>query len=263
MGLNLRIVLFTCFLALPVAATRAQSAMPKFLQRFQVGYSFLNAEANYRVQYPIENTDPLRIDRYFRDTIIAQDVKNKGGYGITAGTYVPLALLGKRSTLALTIDFVYNTYKWDYTPITGNIRLLPGQKGVVTGNTTQIGAPIGIDYKFGGDARLDRSRRLCASAGFGGAALSTTTEYSGNGNSSLKVYPYIKGEVGVLAGVCLKVRAMYTFGGFRYVNDRGPAADAQTGYFNSTVSLYGKSSLAISVIMMPFSKSWEKTRWWR
>lgn len=259
---SMRSALMISFLTLSLATAKAQTAMPKFLQRFQVGYSFLKAEADYRVQYPIENTDPVRLDRYFRDTVIAHSVENKGGYGITTGTYIPIAEIGKRSVLALTIDFVYNSYKWDYTAITGNIRTLPGQQKVVTGNTTQIGAPIGLDYKFGGDAKLDKSRRICASGGFGGSALSTTTEYSGEGNSSIKVYPYIKGEVGVYAGMCIKFRAMYTFGSFRYVNDRGPAADAQTGYFNSTVSLYGKSSLALSVIIMPFSPSWQRTKWW-
>lgn len=262
MSLNSRNILALVFFILIPFAGFSQPGVPKIIQRFQVGYSFLVADAHYKIQYPIENTSPIRIDKYFRDTIIEHSLTNEGGYGITAGTYIPLAEMGTRGTLALAIDFVYNSYKWNYDLLNNNGRLIVDSKPPVTGNTTQIGVPLSLDYKFGGDARLDKSRRICATVGFGGSALQTTTEYGGDGNTTLQVYPHVKGEFGIFAGMCIKFRALYTFGNFQYVNDRGPAADAQTGYFNSTVSLSGKSSLALSIIIMPFSPSWEKVRWW-
>ena len=106
---------------------------------------------------------------------------------------------------------------------------------------------------------LDKSIRACGTIGFGMIPMASMTFVNtDDAQTQFKVCPYIKAEVGVFAGICMKVRASYTMGNFKYLNkmlvDRGSVEE--------TFTMRGKSIIALSLVFMPLSMDWERSKWW-
>lgn len=119
--------------------------------------------------------------------------------------------------------------------------------------------PIGLDFKFGCDALTVKNNRFCATLGVGALPTYsvTTLDNIPTLDGQFGVAPYAKVEAGIFAGICMKVRAIYSFGNTTYFDK----TDKTTFSSNST-TLVGKSNLTISLLVMPFSWAWDKEEWW-
>ncbi|XZF16026.1 hypothetical protein ACTHGU_07800 [Chitinophagaceae bacterium MMS25-I14] len=242
-----------CVACLLPSFSQAQSEFPRGLQRLQVGYSFLMGSATYK--YDATTFDQSSVTLI--DTTATEKIKSKGGFGVTIGTYFPISRLGNKGSLCIAVDGVWNALMWEKGGFSYSSNSETGTTSSGSG-TMQFGLPVGFDYKFGCDGLLDKSKRFCFTVGTGVFPSANLTVFKGQTDNKMMVLPYIKGEVGVFAGICFKVRAQYSFGNLKYM-EYNQSDDITT----STMSLKGKSNLAVSLILMPFSWKWEKDSWWR
>jgi len=242
------------FALLMTGSLTSFAKFPGVLSRSQVGYTFVSNKATYSSMY---RTNILNIDTSFADF----DMKTSASFGITAGTYFPLSRLGNSSALVLGVDFMFNNMVWE-TEVPGFSE--SGFKMKFQGLTSQFVLPVGLDLKFGADAVQARDRRLCATVGAGVYPSYAMTVMEGSVltlDPVLSVAPYVKAEVGIYAGVCMKVRAIYAIGDVVYmdyqksVSEMGITAE-------SALKLTSKSNLALSLIVMPFSFKWKTQEWW-
>lgn len=238
--------------------------MPKGLMRFQIGYSFPFTTATFKQH-------SLTYDDYGDnnlDTTYSRDVRSKGGFGVTLGTYIPIAQLTEKSSLNLDIDFMYNFLVWDaakvnysgYDNSTGQYTYSTNY--TITSATVQMGLPIGLSFKAGGEASMDRGDKLSFTFGTGVLPTLNATIFDTYTGAKFKLQPYLKAELGFFAGVNFKVRALYAFGKLEYLNyDDSYAGD--TYAYQDQASLTSKSSFLLSVMVMPLSFGWSKEAWWR
>lgn len=251
----------TLLLLMMLCWMSASARMPKALQRYQLGYSYAMMSAEYRLSYPVYRQSGN--DLFIIDTVLKKDIRTKGGFGATMGTYIPIAKLSENAVVALGIDGVFNMLVWDYERVKEDYGATAGYSAnyAVTGGTMQMGVPIGFDMKFGCDAALDKSRRSCATFGVGAFPSASLTAYEMEADAAIKVQPYFKAEVGFFAGVCFKVRALYTPGKIGLI-DQEYNSITPFGDVNSNISLTGRSSFTFSLLVMPFSFAWERSEWW-
>jgi hypothetical protein len=230
----------------------AQKKMPGFLQRLHLGYSILQNSATLKTHQLVIT------DNFMKDTSYSTDMKTSGSFGFTIGTYVPLKRLGLKSSLNLGVDYMYNMMLWkskykSYDGL-GNTVDMP-----FTGGTLQMALPIGLDVKFGCDAVTEKSIRFCATLGAGAFSTYSLTvlDQVSNIGGKFSVAPYVKAEVGVFAGICMKVRAVYAIGSLSYMD-----VTDKSDYGKASNQLNGTSNLTLSLLIMPFSWSWHRDEWW-
>ncbi len=236
-----------CLLLVLGASINAEARLPKGLQRYQVGYSYPISISNYKIS--------------LADTVIERTVKTKGGFGVTMGTYIPVAKFSEASQLAFSIDGLFNMLIWDMEPV--NDVYYSGTSGynkeyVITGGSMQIGVPLGLDLKFGCDAALEKSKGAGFTFGAGVMPTAALTAYEGEAGAVIRAQPYLKGELAVFAGICFKLRAVYAMGKFDYINATGEKSGYDDG---EGVTLTNKSTLTLSLILMPFSWAWDKVKY--
>jgi hypothetical protein len=238
--------------------TDAQPNLPEGLQRYHLGYSYVRSNARMKYHY----SSPDMYGKLY-DTSVNIKMPSKGGFGVTMGTYIKLAQIGKSSNLNLGLDGVFNLAVWDMEAFTGGIEdeyLGPYYTAdyVVTAGTLQYGMTATLDLKTGCDAMLDKTIHSCFTFGAGAYPSFAMTTFMGlPGFSKLRVQPVLKAEMGFCFGVCMKARILYMPGTFRYMgyNDI-------TQYYDESFSLESKGSMTISLLIMPFSFAWQKGERW-
>lgn len=230
-------------IALLSASFSCQAKFPGLLSRFQLGYSFLSNSADYKT----------------KDDLPSYKMNTSASWGFTAGTYVPLTRLGSSGSLALGIDYMYNLMTWK-----SNIKVPDVGEFLFEGTTAQMALPIGLDFKFGSDALQLRTPRMCGTVGAGvypSYALTTITGSPLTIDPTFAVAPYIKAEIGIFAGICMKVRMIYAIGDLNYM-DYKKTEEFMGVTSTETAKLTGKSNMAISLLIMPFSYKWSTENWW-
>lgn len=233
-------------LGLVSLSANAQPRVPKALQRFQVGYSFPKVNAEYR---------------YMLDSMTTEKVSTKGGFGVTMGTSIPLTKIGDQSSLTFGIDGLFNMLVWDYENVEDDYASYSSSTGysqqyTVTGGTMQISVPLGIDFKFGGEANLLKRPIGFGTLGAGVMPTAALTAYQGDAGAVIKALPYLKGELGIYAGVGIKLRAIYSMGTFDYIKQKG-----NNPYASESASLKAKSNFTFSILIMPFAWAWNRYDW--
>jgi hypothetical protein len=234
--------------------SKAQSDNPhRWTERLEAGYSFCLASATFRnsLSAPGENGLPAI------DTSVMTKVKPKGGFGAFVGTYFPIAKMGEQGRLAISTSFLYNAIMWEKGGFSVESNSQTGTTSTGSG-TIEMALPVGVEYKYGCDGLQDKSKRFCYSVGMGVYPSMMLTTYHGTNDGKTRMLPYLKGEAGIFAGICFKVRAIYTFGNLKYID-----YTETSGNMQSITSLTGKSSLTLSLVLMPMSWKWEKVDWWR
>ncbi len=229
----------------------SSAKFPGFLQRFQLGYTFVMNSAEYQVK------QKMTLPNFYKDSTFNYDMKTSGSFGATLGTYVPLKRLGKKSNLSWSIDYMYNMMAWDSKVkmynTDGNIYDAP-----FTGATVQMALPTGLDVKFGCDAMTLKNYRFCTS--FGAGVLPSFSMTALDNFSSISpafgVAPYVKAEVGIFGGICMKLRAIYAIGSLSYMDETSKKATGTT-----QTTLTGTSNLSVSLLVMPFSFTWHRDEW--
>ena len=202
--------------------------------------------------------------RYLGDTTIKRPLTTMG-FGGSIGLSLPIKGTGHISCWAVAAQLMFNTYSWTdlnqtYSP-DGSFKA-PTSKSVSV-NTTQIALPLGIDYKIGHEAILSKRLLLGASMGAGIIPqLDMTSVQNADGfdpNYRFGVTPYAKVEGSIFAGMCIKVRAMYTIGNLSLIDvNRRISQPVNDGPFNVTM----QSNLIVSLFIMPWSTKWSETSWW-
>ena len=252
-------ILFTALVAFSVASY-AQPRFPGFLKRLQFGYSYVMASADYETKDFFYSDLPGFPSR---DTIYKGELKTTAAIGYNIGTYFPLKQLGRKSKLCLSTDFVYNIMTWESTKNPNGLGGLTGFD--YSGFTAQMGLPIGLDVKIGTDAMTDKAIRFCTTFGAGvhPSYSITALDYDISIDPKFNTNPYVKAEVGIFAGICFKLRALYTFGNMTYIDYNERKTDeAFLSLTENGSKLTSKSNLTLSLIVMPFSWGWPRSEWW-
>ncbi len=132
-----------------------------------------------------------------------------------------------------------------------------------SGGTVQMALPVGLDFKFGCDALGTKSRRFCTTLGFGvyPSYAMTSLDFNVDVDPNISVAPYAKFEVGIFAGICMKLRTIYSYGNFNYMEVNSTEKN-ELGEMSSKTTLTGKSNLTVSLLFMPFSWKWSRAEWW-
>ena len=223
----------------------------KPFQRYEVGYTFLSANGTMLHSHltPFDDVD----------TSFDCEVKGKA-WGIAYGTYFPLAAISEKSLLTFYLGLNVNIYRWRADSLFFAEKA-PRSTYVYKddGFGFLVGLPIGLDYKTGGEATLDKSDKFSFTAGGGIMPTAAVGGLSYWGQAKIKLIPYIKAEIGMHAGIEWKVRAMYMLRspmGFTDINH-----DLE-GILQSQAEFQTNDRLMISVLLMPFSWDWVRSKWW-
>ena len=256
----IRFSLLTVIMITALTSVRAQG-LPGVVQNLELGYGYSKAWADYK-----------RIDRAIRtdgklyDTTYSLSVSSKFGYSGSFGTSIPLKRLGRVSKLALGVSLVYNAYAWDYPTANGAFLTDSGlrydySKGFIFSSATlNTGLAISADFKFGTDALMDKQYHWSWTGGVGVMPSMNVTADFDNADAKFGVQPFVKTEVGFLAGIVVKLRLMYQMGPLTYL-DTKPG----TGFVpnsQQTIQLIGKGNFSASLILMPFSFMYKRGMWY-
>jgi hypothetical protein len=222
--------------------------VPRGPKSIEVGLSYASASADFKYVAQSYNEFTGRLI----DTSFTQHAVSKFGYGGSVGYYWPIIRLGGRSRLTLNATFMYNAYIWDndalnYSATYSNI-VVANQPDLVTGATIEEALPIGIDYKYGCDAIMNKGEKLCASFGAGIFPSMDATIYHGTNDLKFHARPYLKAEAGLFAGICMKLRLTYIMGNVAYFDyGKDDPGNVEHGTFKST------GTAVLSLILMPMS----------
>ncbi|MCB9045679.1 MAG: hypothetical protein H6550_06035 [Chitinophagales bacterium] len=263
------LILLLCLLS--VKDSSAQQILyksPMFLRKIEIGYSFYNGFAQQRKAD--EYYSPIDGSLIKIDNPETRSVRTLGGYGFSIGNYFRLTNFRTDVVgLAFTYEFNYNMMSWE--ELDSGFSYRPTLKNHErTDFTVQMGLPIGLDLKLGGEAMPSYNYKW--SAGFGGGVsplIAFTGPYRSPiqlifrgkaDNVTLGYMPYLKFEYGQRVGVMMKLRCFLFFGGPTYLNP----GDAYSGpYGQNGYSLTAKTALNLSLSVYPFSYQWPEHGWWQ
>jgi hypothetical protein len=224
----------------------------KYMQRSTLGYyiRFANAEltAHYRDGL---NGKPS----FFRhvDTTTTLKLKSVGSWGAFEESYIPIAGLDENSVMGLDLGAFgeFTTFK------AGGFAPIPGEAAFTDDvNAITIGLLIGIDYRVGGDAVLDKSKRGMFNIGAGFSPSAMALSYNPLNEvvppMQFKMIPYLKAEVGFFLGIGFKLRGEMLFGKMNYFDVTGKDEDSQLD-----ISMKSKiTGFRLSLGLMPYSWHW-------
>lgn len=261
-----KVLCASLLLAITAPQANAGFGLPNFIKRYELGFSYSMAFANYTNSVATTTGDGQTFV-----TNMDMKVRSSFGYGGIMGTYIPITRVGK-SVMAIGVDLNYNMFVWNYnipqyqsntTDVNGNITGVVFGNDVMdmpmTGVSMQVALPVSLDFKFGAEASLLRGTRWTGTIGAGAyPAVSATADY-GNAGFGFGVVPFAKAEVGVLGGIYWKLRVQYAAGNMPFYTKKnnilqGPDAN------NS--ELIGKGIASVSLVLMPFSWNFNEDGWW-
>lgn len=218
----------------------------------EVGFSYCMANAEYKTRNSFFN-EGIGL---FSDSSNTEKIKSKGGFGGLIGFHFPIVKMGDYSSISFSASYMYDALLWESNGFSYSSNSRTGTTSSGSG-TIRMGLPVGVDYKFGCDAVSDKSKRLCTSFGAGLYPSISLTTFRDESNGNFRMLPYLKGEVGVFGGICIKLRGTLTFGNINYI-DYAYASDN----YNSSTSLKGRSTFTLSLVFMPLSYKWGRNEWW-
>lgn len=176
-------------------------------------------------------------------------------WGFYYGFAIRLTEFDEKSALGMNIGLMYNV-----------MEMTSGEKDVPVGfgqNVPEVifsyvALPISLDYKSGAEAAWNRYEKSMFSFGVGVAPKFTTAGIAGN--ATARISPFVKGEFGYFVGLAFKLRATYFIGEQKF--EDGPLSDDlfgngfSFGSYSPDLSVTSGGELVISLIVMPFSRSW-------
>jgi hypothetical protein len=233
-----------------------QSRLPRSLHKFELGISSVGATGYYLSMFDEKLPSGQNVSSYHEGPTVS-----KGGLAINIGTYYRLLKIGKRTAVAFDMNYMFSWMKWQgigagfYTERSWN-------NG---GSTWQMAYPVGLELKFGSDARLEKNHRFCMSFGGGvmpimsASKLKDTLKKKGR-EFNFGYQPYVKAELGLLMGICWKLRLMYSVGDLKLLENS--STGHKDPYSVSNFNLISKSTITFSIVMMPFSYDWPDNGWW-
>lgn len=230
------------------ASAQFYGGVPRGPKNFEVGYSYCSASAEFKYSANSFNENTGLVT----DTSFTERLTSKSGFGALGGYYFPVYKVGPKSKLAITLTYMYNAYLWDGGTFAYSANSQTGSTSVGSG-TIEMALPVGVDYKFGSDAMMDKNEKLCYSFGAGVYPSMDLTVYRDVGAFHFFTRPFVKAEAGIFAGICMKLRATYVFGNidyFSYGHDN--PGDVEHTSFTS------KGTAVLSLVLMPFSWKFQR-----
>lgn len=188
------------------------------------------------------------------DTTIEKKVKSDlaGSWGAYAEEFAPIAHLDDESILAFHYGGFCDFFKFKI----GDMTMVPGE-APVNGELAGItgGLNIGLDYRIGGDALLDKERRTMFNIGAGLSPSFTIAEYKPEmiGGGGFALQPYLKAEAGFFLGIAFKVRADLLLGKAKYL-------EASSEGINDRLDVTATSpirGIRLGLAIMPYSWDWD------
>lgn len=256
-----------CFLLFSVLFSVTGNAQFRNWDRFEIGGNYLLVNGEFNGVSSIYNSSG---NFYIGDTTNKRSISTSMGVGVFIGSCIPFKRLGHESVWAISIGFMANQLTWsDINSVylqNGSNTLAPNTvTGGVNGITLQFGLPFGIEYKVGTDAIKSMRSRTGASFGAGfmpllnGTTVTTITANDEHGvGYNFGFNPYAKAEVAVFAGICIKLRAMFSYGKLKYMSETSNMGK----YSDGPMSITGSTNLTISLILMPVSPWWTEHSWY-
>jgi hypothetical protein len=184
---------------------------------------------------------------------------NVGGY---VGTSIPFKATGHISLWAMSIGLNVNMLTWPGLNLEYSNNEVSAKSPLLTANTTQIGLPIGVEWKVGCDAI--NSKRLGFGASVGAGLIPqfsmTTLADAPNVNTgyAFNCAPYLKAEFAENLLMCTKFRFMFTMGDVSLIDVNHSIPGVTDGPFK----VVSHANVYLSWIIMPFSVRWRETAWW-
>lgn len=227
--------------------------------RWEIAGNYMLTQGTFNGVVPIYGHNNL----YITDSTLKRSIMSEPGFGGSIGVTVPFAATGHISLFAFTIHAMVNQYKWTDLNITKNIdQSAKIPKSRLNATSMQVGIPIGIDYKIGCDAIESKRLKFCAAFGAGVLPHLTFTALDSvvaaiQPEENIGFNPYLKLEVGVFMGWCIKLRAMYTMGNVELMNSGATINPYTDGPFKLTTN----SHAIFSLVLMPFSHKFRETAW--
>lgn len=200
-----------------------------------------------------------------------------GAYAGWSFRLFPLGQSGNQA-IGMNVGVQENMYGWKYTSKsfgeTAWTTEGTGENGFYDeesmGMSMQIGIPVSVDYKFGHDAFKYKNVRFGGSLGVGAMPqfiMSAGIPSSMSESFSAAVTPFIKDDVSIFAGICIKLRAQIGFA--------TTFADSRNSLFGATAAgvmeganvqhdFVVKSPIqaTFSILLMPFSWAWDEKGFW-
>ncbi len=264
-----KIVAASLLMAAGTQQAQARFELPNFIKRWELGYSYSMAFANYK---SVERAHVPNSDKVF-ETNIDKNVRSTFGYGGFTGTYIPVTKMGNSALLAVGINMAYNAFLWDYvsptfqswkTDIDGNIVGANFDDDLAglgfSGVSIQMAVPVSLDVKFGAEASLQKGAKWTATLGVGAYPSGSMTADFGNAGFGFGVSPFVKGEIGVKGGILWKLRVQYAMGNIPFYTGNNSVNEAMG--LSSNSELIGKGVATVSLVLMPFSWNFQEDGWW-
>jgi hypothetical protein len=227
-------------------------------QQSTLGMSFRFASADFKLHYK-ENANGAPSLYKSLDTSFERRVTTNLDYstGLFYDWFIPIASIDDKSIMAITLNGCIDFFKFQITEANTNNSSF-GQMAVSDVSGDQVGLMVGLEYKSGGDAVLNKRYKGMFSLGAGVMPSIFEVNYGALGNegyfSKFKMTPYIRSEIGFLFGIAFKLKADILFGQGTYFN-------ASNVVNNNKLDVSLKSTaptLRLSVGIMPFSWDWDR-----
>lgn len=229
------------------------SKASSFLNGFQIGGGYiLSDDAEFNHNFVLADAMGNNI-RAIRD----QGRAEVTGFDVHVGSQYTLARISRRNSIALT----YGVQGTLLTTTPGRIAISPTAFFEQELKTTEIGLPIGVAYKFGGESSLDRSDKVSFTVGAAAMPIYSMQTYGDIKTTDFKLRPLAFAEAGFLAGIEFKIRATViplTNEGFRIES----GDEGLKGFPNNNTEITGRfpARLSLGIAIMPFTRKWEKDR---
>ena len=227
------------------------------LKQYDLGFTYVMPFAHFA------GVVPAYANGIYRGDTTAKRPTPGMGVGGSIGLSIPFKATGHISCWAVNFHLMANMYTWTNLNETyefdGSYKVAAEDLGATT---MQIALPIGIDYKAGNDAI--QTKRLAFGTSLGVGVMPNYNITTLTGVDSIKSHgafgfnPYAKIEVGFFAGICWKLRFMYTMGDVTLI-DVNKATDY---HINGPFKVTSNGNLMISLVLMPFSGGWYEHSWY-
>ncbi len=237
----------------------------KFYQRAWIGYlkpfSGFNLDEHFS-----QNAPDIYVGGVYQanpkpnvDTTVSRKGKLVNSWGVAGGGFCPVGMLNDNSCLAISFSVMMLFQTWNLGPVTYSNQETsltdPGGQAIAVHGLI----PVGIDYKYGGEAALNKEKRFSFTFGVGVAPDFYASGYGSTGTVSYKTLPYAKMEMSFFAGVAFKLEAMAFLGKYDYFKDYSDdrfVTNGATTYDHTDATAYGNSPFVLSLGIMPYSFHW-------
>ena len=177
------------------------------------------------------------------------------GIHLNANTYYRLAELSENTILAFNFGTILNILKYDV----GEIRPTEISVYEYDMSSFQMGFPLCLDYKYGGEAVYNKSQKTSFTLGVGVAPILYANVFGNYSNTRADIRPFLRAEVGIFAGIEWRLTGSVLAGNSHIMNFK-PDGRGPLGH-QATVSVHSTPTYSISLSLMPFSYDWESFGW--